>query len=52
MLSRCNLIELLLVAKSGVRVEWLNSFIYFAETGMKLEQGTGRLLSTVHKIWL
>ena len=33
-----------LVAKSGVRVEWLNSFIYFAETGMKLEQGTGRLL--------
>ena len=33
-----------MVAKSGVRVEWLNSFIYFAETGMKLEQGTGRLL--------
>ena len=32
-----------LVAKSGVRVEWLNSFIYFAETGMKLEQGSGRL---------
>ena len=33
-----------MVAKSGVRVEWLNSSIYFAETGMKLEQGTGRLL--------
>ena len=32
-----------ITAKSGVRVEWLNSFIYFAETGIKLEQGTGRL---------
>ena len=32
-----------LTAKSGVRVEWLNSFTYFAETGIKLEQGTGRL---------
>ena len=31
-----------LVAKSGVRVEWLNSFTYFAETGIKLEQGSGR----------
>ena len=32
-----------LTCKSGVRVEWLNSFTYFAETGIKLEQGTGRL---------
>jgi len=32
-----------LLAKSGARVEWLNSFTYFAGTGIKLEQGTGRL---------
>ncbi len=32
-----------LIAKSGSRVEWLNSFTYFASTGIKLEQGTGRL---------
>tara|TARA_A100001015_G_scaffold74613_1_gene82808 strand:- start:10541 stop:13777 length:3237 start_codon:yes stop_codon:yes gene_type:complete len=31
-----------LTAKSGVRVEWLNSFTYFASTGIKLEQGSGR----------
>ena len=31
-----------MVCKSGVRVEWLNSFTYFAETGIKLEQGSGR----------
>ena len=36
-----------MVCKSGVRVEWLNSFTYFAETGIKLEQGTGRLQPTV-----
>jgi hypothetical protein len=33
-----------LVLKSGVQVEWLNSFTYFAETSIKLEQGTGRTL--------
>ena len=32
-----------LLARSGARVEWLNSFTYFASTGIKLEQGTGRL---------
>ena len=31
-----------MICKSGVRVEWLNSFTYFAETGIKLEQGSGR----------
>ena len=34
-----------LVLKNGVRAEWLNSFTYFAETSIKVEQGTeGRLL--------
>ena len=32
-----------MICKSGVRVEWLNSFTYFAETGIKLEQGFGEL---------
>jgi hypothetical protein len=31
-----------LTAKSGTRIEWLNSFTYFASTGIKLEQGSGR----------
>jgi hypothetical protein len=31
---------------NGVRVEWLNSFIYFAETGIKLENGLTGHLST------
>jgi len=29
---------------NGVRVEWLNSFTYFANRGLYLTQGTGRLL--------
>ena len=29
-----------LVARNGVRVEWLNSFTYFASRGLVLEQGT------------
>ncbi len=33
-----------LTARSGVRVEWLNSFSYFADRGINLQQGTGRLL--------
>ena len=34
-----------LTAKNGVRVEWLNSFTYFADRGIYLQQGTeGRLL--------
>ena len=32
-----------LLCRSGARVEWCNSFTYFAGTGIKLEQGTGRL---------
>ena len=31
---------------NGVRVEWLNSFIYFAQQGMLLERGTTGHLST------
>ena len=34
-----------LTARNGVRVEWLNSFTYFADRGIYLQQGTeGRLL--------
>tara|TARA_E500000178_G_scaffold257438_1_gene254008 strand:+ start:3357 stop:7412 length:4056 start_codon:yes stop_codon:yes gene_type:complete len=34
-----------LTLRNGVRVEWLNSFTYFAETSIKVEQGSqGRLL--------
>lgn len=29
-----------IVATNGTRIEWLNSFTYFAETGIKLETGT------------
>jgi hypothetical protein len=29
-----------LVATNGARIEWLNSFTYFAETGIRLETGT------------
>ena len=31
---------------NGVRVEWLNSFIYFAQQGILLERGTTGHLST------
>lgn len=31
-----------LVMRSGVRVEWLNSFTYFAKKGLYATQGTGR----------
>lgn len=33
-----------ITCKSGVRVEWLNSFTYFASRSIVLEQGSGRLL--------
>lgn len=33
-----------IVCKNGARVEWLNSFTYFADRSIVLEQGTGRLL--------
>lgn len=33
-----------IICKSGARVEWLNSFTYFANRSIVLEQGTGRLL--------
>ena len=32
-----------ITCKSGVRVEWLNSFTYFAVRSIVLEQGSGRL---------
>ena len=32
-----------LVMTNGVRVEWLNSFVYFADIGLYATQGTGRL---------
>jgi hypothetical protein len=32
-----------LVMRSGVRVEWLNSFTYYAEKGFYATQGTGRV---------
>lgn len=31
--------------KNGVRVEWLNSFTYFANRGLYAQQGSGRVLS-------
>lgn len=33
------------IMTNGVRVEWLNSFIYFAEHGLVALRGTGRLLA-------
>ena len=33
-----------LICKNGARVEWLNSFTYFADRSIVLEQGLGRLL--------
>ena len=41
-----------IVMRNGVRVEWLNSFTYFASIGIKSEEGNqGRLLSDSTRIY-
>jgi len=41
-----------IVMRNGVRVEWLNSFTYFASVGLKAEQGDqGRLLADSTRVY-